>query len=71
MLGQIVIQEHLEQRLMHPDAALVFNKTKLAKAIHEEAYAGPRRTDHIGQGLLRDCWNNHLRFTRFPKLRHQ
>jgi hypothetical protein len=34
-----VVQNHIEQRFMNPDATVVFNKAELAKAIHEEADA--------------------------------
>jgi hypothetical protein len=34
-----VVQNHIEQRFMNPDAAVILNKTELAKAIHEEADA--------------------------------
>ncbi len=49
-----VVQNHIEERLMNPDAAVVFNKAELAKTIHEEANAGPGGADHFGQSLLRD-----------------
>jgi hypothetical protein len=35
------VQNHVKQRIVNPDAAVVFNKAKLAKAIHEEANAEP------------------------------
>jgi hypothetical protein len=34
-----IVQNHIEQRFMNPDATVVFNKAELAKAIHEEADA--------------------------------
>ena len=34
-----IVQNDVEQRLVNPDAAVVFNKAELAKAIHEEADA--------------------------------
>jgi hypothetical protein len=34
-----VVQNHIEQRFMNPDAAVILNKAELAKAIHEEADA--------------------------------
>ena len=34
------IKNHIEQRLVHTDAPVVFDKTVLAKAIHEETDAG-------------------------------
>ena len=34
-----IVQNHVEQRFMNPDATVVFNKAELGKAIHEEADA--------------------------------
>jgi hypothetical protein len=34
-----VVQNHIEQRSMDPDAAVILNKAELAKAIHEKADA--------------------------------
>jgi hypothetical protein len=42
---------------MNPDATVVFNKSKLAKAIHEEADAGPSGADHFCQSFLCDLRN--------------
>lgn len=39
------MQNHVEQRLMDSDAAVVFHKTEFAKATHEEADAGSRGPD--------------------------
>jgi len=49
-----VMQNDVEQRLVNPDATVIFNKTELAKAIHEEADAGPGGSDHFCQSFLRD-----------------
>jgi hypothetical protein len=37
MIGQSIMQNHIEQRLVHMDASVVFNKAHLAEAVHEEA----------------------------------
>jgi hypothetical protein len=42
---------------MNPDATVVFNKSKLAKAIHEEADAGPSGADPFCQSFLCDLRN--------------
>jgi hypothetical protein len=42
-----IVQNDVEQRLMNPDATVVFNKAELAKAIHEETNAGPSGADHF------------------------
>jgi len=56
---------------MNLDATVVCNKAELAKAIHEEADAGPSGADHLRQGFLRDLRNQSLWFTRLAKLRQQ
>jgi len=43
------VQDHIEQRFMNPDATVVFDKAEVAKAVHEEADAGPSGADHFRQ----------------------
>jgi hypothetical protein len=47
-----VVQNDVEERLMNPDATVVFNKAELAKAIHKEADTGPGGSNHLRQGFL-------------------
>ena len=55
------MENDIEQRLVDPDAAVVFDKAELAKSIHEEADAGPGGANHFRQRSLCD-----LRNQRFP-----
>ncbi len=71
MLGQLVEQDHIEQRLVHLDAAVVINKAELAKAVHKEANTGSCGADHVGQGFLRNGGNVGFWFSRFAEFRHQ
>src|ERR1035441_5887033 len=71
LLGEMIVLNHIDQRLVDPDAAVVFDKTELAKAIHEEADAGPGGADHLCQRLLRDLGNQRFRLARLAKLGHQ
>ena len=50
--GGSIVKNHIEQRLMNADAAVVFNKSELTKAVHKEAYPGASRADHLRQRLL-------------------
>ena len=50
--GGSVVQNHVEQRFMNPDATVVFNKSKLTKAIHKETNAGPGSADHFRKSFL-------------------
>ena len=56
---------------MNTDATVVFNKAELAKAIHEEADAGPGGSNHFCQRFLRDLWDQRFRFSRLAKFRQQ
>jgi hypothetical protein len=69
--GGLIVQNHIEQRLVDPDAAVVFDKAVLAKAIHEEADAGAGGADHLGEGLLGDLGNERFGFAWLAELRHQ
>ena len=66
----LIVQNPVEQRLVDPDAALVFDIAQLAKAIHKEADARTRRTDHFGESFLRDGRDERLRFARLAAVRH-
>jgi hypothetical protein len=47
LAGQLIEQDHIEQRLMDLDAAVVAHETELAKAVHKEADTGTCSADHI------------------------
>src|ERR1700722_846068 len=66
-----VVKNHIEQRLMNPDATVVFNKSELTKAVHEETNAGSGGADHFCESFLGDLRNQCFRFTRLAKLRQQ
>jgi hypothetical protein len=67
----MIVQNHIDQRLMDPDATVVFNKAELTKAIHEKADTGAAGADHLCQSLLRDGRDERLRFIRFTKFGQQ
>src|ERR1039458_5594280 len=56
LLRQIIVQNHVEQRRVNPNASVVFDVAELSKAIHEEADAGPGGADHRGKSLLGYRW---------------
>ena len=56
---------------MHLDAAVVADKTELAKAIHKEAHAGPGGADHIRQSFLSNRRNESFRYPGLAEFRHQ
>ena len=65
------MEDHIEQRLMNPDAPVVFNKAVLTKAVHKETDAGAGGPNHFRQGFLSDVGNQRLRFTGLAELRHE
>ncbi len=48
LLGQLIVQHHIEERLVNMDTPVVIDISKFSKAIHEKAHARSGRTDHIG-----------------------
>ena len=65
------MKNHIEQRLMNPNAPVVFDKAVLTKTIHKETDAGPGGPDHFRQGFLSDVRNQRLRLAGLAELRHQ
>ena len=55
---------------MYLDAAVITDKTELAKAIHKEADTGPGGADHICECFLRDGRNGSFRLAGLAEFRH-
>src|ERR1035441_6341263 len=68
--SELIVQNDIDERLMDPDAAVVIDEAKLAKAIHEEADAGAGGADHLRQRLLRDG-RKRSRFSGLAEFGHQ
>jgi hypothetical protein len=68
VLGQLIVQDHIQQGLVNVDAAVVFDKPHLAKAIHEKADAGAGGADHLRQGFLGNLRNQRLWLARLAEL---
>ncbi len=56
---------------MHLNIPVVANEPEFPKAIHEEADAGSRGTNHLSQSFLTNLWNGGFRLARFAELRQQ
>jgi hypothetical protein len=52
-----VVQNHIEQRFMNPDATVVFNKPELTKTVHKETNTGPGGANHFRKSFLGDLRN--------------
>ena len=70
-LGELFVQDHIEQRLVNLDAPVVFDKAELAKTVHKKADARAGGADHLRQGLLRDPRNILFQFARLAEFGHQ
>src|ERR1017187_10244555 len=71
LLGEMIVQNHIDQRPMDLNATVVFDKAEFAKAIHEEADTGTSGPDHLCQSLLRDGRDEAFVSTRLTKFRQQ
>ena len=71
LLWQLVEKDHIEQRLIHLDAAVVTDKPELAKAIHKKSDVRPCGADHLRQRFLRDGGDEGVPFSRLAKFGHQ
>src|ERR1035441_7753703 len=70
MFRHLVEQDHVEQRLMHLDSAVVCDKDEFAKPVHKEAYARAGGADHLSQGLLRNRRDESFVYTGLSKFSH-
>jgi hypothetical protein len=67
----VLMQNHVQQRAVNLQAAVVFDEPKLTKLVHERADARARGADHLGQHLLADRRNDRFRFFVFAEVRKQ
>src|SRR5580700_10749567 len=72
---RLLVQNDIQQRAVDFrsvfDAAVVFNEAELAKFVHEETHARPRRSDHLRKRLLADFGDNRLRPGFLAEIRQQ
>src|SRR5438270_13817203 len=69
--GKMIVQNYVQKRLMDADATVVLDESQLSEPIHEEAHTRACSSNHFGQRLLRDLWNQRLRLAGLTKLCHQ
>ena len=65
------MQDYVQEGAVHLNIPVIANEPELSKAIHEEADAGSRGTNHLSQGLLTNLWNGGFELARFAELRQQ
>jgi hypothetical protein len=64
-----VVQQHIEQRPVNLDVAVVVNKTQLSKLGHEEIDVGAASADHLRERLLAYFRYDRLRPIFLPVIR--
>ena len=69
LLERLVVKHYIEQRLVHPNAAVVLYEAQLTETVHEAAHLGAGCADHLRQSLLRDFRQERLRLARFAEIR--
>ena len=63
------MQNRTQQRIVNLDVSIVIDETKLAKLVHEMAYAGSGGADHLRQCFLTNIRTDLLRAARLPEIR--
>jgi hypothetical protein len=48
----LVVQNHVQKGIMDLDFSVVFDKTRFAEFVHEEAHTRSARANHLGQDFL-------------------
>jgi hypothetical protein len=59
----LLVQNHVQQGIMHFQCSIVFDETQFAEFIHEEAHPRSGRADHLGKHFLAVLSDNPLRPT--------
>src|SRR5664280_73802 len=67
----LFIQKDIEQGVVYPNLAVIFDEAQFSEAIHEKTHAGPGCADHLRQYLLADLRNYRFRLAFLAELRQQ
>ena len=65
------MQNDVQQRTVHVDAAIVVDQTQLPELVHEKTDARPGGPDHLSQRLLADFRDDRLGFAFLAEIRQQ
>src|SRR5260370_26812275 len=57
----LVVQNHVQQRIMHFQCSIVFDEAQLAELVHEKADARSRSADHLGKHFLAELSHDRFR----------
>src|SRR6185312_417700 len=67
----IVVQHHVQERIMNLQVSVVLDKSELAELVHEGAHPRPCSADHLRERLLAYLRYHGLRFALLAEIRHQ
>ena len=59
--GGLVVQNDIQQGVMDFQFSIVFDVAQFAELVHEMAYPGPGRSDHLREDFLAEISNDRLR----------
>ena len=62
------MEDDIEEGTVHVQLAVVANEARFVELIHEETHAGLCGADHVGQLVLTDLRNGHLRLAFLPQI---
>jgi hypothetical protein len=66
MICLSVVQDHVQQRAVDAQTAVVFDEAELAEFVREKAHRRPGGADHLSQGFLANLGNRCLRSPLLP-----
>lgn len=59
---RLVVQDHIQQRIVYFEVAVVADEAQLPEFVHERAHTRPRGADNLGERLVADFRHDRLRF---------
>src|SRR5271157_4498815 len=67
----LFLQKDVEEGVVNPNLAVIFDEAQLSEAIHEKTHSGPSCANHLSQYLLADLRNHRLGFAFLAELGQQ
>src|SRR5208337_1149257 len=65
------LQKNVEEGVVNPNLAVIFDEAQFPEAIHKKTHSGPGCANHLSQCLLAYLSNHRLGFAFLAKLREQ
>src|SRR5271166_58561 len=67
----LFLQKDVEEGVVNPNLAVIFDEAQLPEAIHEKTHSGSGCANHLSQCLLAHLWNHRLGFAFLAELSEQ